>query len=130
MGGDQRRVRADKIPGDLAVNKFGNRKVVTADGVFDSQKEYERWCELKLMQKAKIIAGLRRQEPFYLIPVQRDPVTKKMIERECKYVADFVYAQDGKLVVEDVKSSATKTPEYKIKRKLMLYLKGIRIKEV
>ena len=44
------------------------------------------------------------------------------------YIADFAYMQDGKYIVEDTKG--VKTPEYVIKRKLMLWLQGIRIREV
>lgn len=72
-----------------------------------------------------------------LIPAQRESdiigprggVKKgKSIERECAYIADFVYAENGKIVVEDTKG--VRTPEYIVKRKLMLYLYGIKIKEV
>ena len=55
----------------------------------------------------------------------------RVVERSTDYVADFVYTEDGKTVVEDVKSVATRKKEsYIIKRKLMLYLKKIKIKEV
>jgi hypothetical protein len=107
--------------------KYNSRKVDTPDGRFDSQKEYRRWCELKLMQRAGEISGLERQKKIVLIPSQR--ADGKCIERECSYIADFVYVtKDGKKTVEDAKGCRTK--EYIIKRKLMLYLYGIRIKEV
>lgn len=109
--------------------KFGNRKIDTEDGVFDSKREYMRWCELKLLQRAGEISKLRRQIPFVLIPKQTDE-KGKTLERECKYIADFVYEEGGKTVVEDVKSVATKTPEYRIKKKLLLERFGIRIVEV
>ena len=80
------------------------------------------------MQKAGIISDLRRQVPFELIPSQRRD--GKVIERACIYKADFAYKQDGEEVVEDVKSPATKTPQYIIKRKLMLWQFGIVIHEV
>lgn len=51
----------------------------------------------------------------------------KLIERSCKYIADFVYRQDGKTIVEDCKGM--RTPEYKIKRKLMLWRYNIKILE-
>lgn len=114
--------------------KYGNRKI-TIDGItFDSRKEANRWMELKYMERAHLIHDLQRQVPFVLIPAQRDE-SGKVIERECKYVADFVYiAHDGKTgwekVVEDTKSPATRTKDYIIKRKLMLRTYGIRIKEV
>ena len=94
-------------------------------------KEYSRWQELKLMQRAGEIYELQRQVPFVLIPTQRGE-DGKVIEREVKYIADFTYRErcGNRLVVEDTKSSATKTEEYILKRKLMLYRLGIRITEV
>jgi hypothetical protein len=64
-----------------------------------------------------------------LIPSQKDE-NGKVIERECSYKADFVYfdIEANKTIVEDTKGF--RTPEYKIKRKLMLYVHNIRIKEV
>ena len=73
------------------------------------------------------ITDLRRQVPFTLIPSQKG-ADGKVIEYPVKYIADFVYTENGKTVVEDVKGY--KTPEYIIKRKLMLQVHGIRIKEV
>lgn len=111
--------------------KYGNRKVVTEDGTFDSEKEYRRWRELKLMERAGEIHSLQRQVPFVVIPAQRDD-RGKLVEREVRYIADFTYREkcDNRLVVEDTKSSATKTREYVLKRKLLLYRYGLRIKEV
>lgn len=80
-----------------------------------------------LLEKAGVIKNLSRQVKFVLIPSQRDE-NGKVIERECSYKADFKYEEDGKTVVEDVKGFRTK--EYVIKRKLMLYQYGIRIREV
>lgn len=109
--------------------KYGNRKVQTEDGTFDSVKEYSRWQELKLMERAGEIYELRRQVPFVLIPTQRDD-RGKVIEREVKYIADFTYREKcgNRLVVEDTKGM--KTREYILKRKMMLYRNGIRIQEV
>lgn len=106
--------------------KYGNRKVIR-DGIeFDSVKECQRYCELKLMQRAGLISDLQMQVSFELIPSQR--IAGKVVERACSYVADFVYQQDGQKVVEDTKGF--KTPEYIIKRKLMLWVHGIRIREI
>lgn len=113
------------------MSKYGNRKVTTPDGTFDSVKEYSRWQELKLLQRAGEIHDLQRQVPFVLIPKQKDECGK-VVERELKYIADFVYlANDGTgwhRVVEDVKG--LKTEVYRIKKKLMLYRNGIKIQEV
>ena len=131
-------------------NKYGSRKV-TRDGMtFDSQKEYRRYCELSLLERAGRITDLERQVPFELIPAQYrfietgerykrnnlargiragDPKTKQVcMEQSCVYYADFVYRQDGRQVVEDAKG--VRTADYVIKRKLMLWVHGIRIKEV
>lgn len=108
--------------------KYHNRKITRDGETFDSVKEYRRWCELKLMERAGVIKDLKRQVKFELIPSQRDSKTKKVIERACDYVADFVYWKDHQFVVEDTKGFKTK--DYIIKRKLMLWLHGIRIQEV
>lgn len=108
--------------------KYNNKKITVNGQVFDSKKEANRYKELRLLEKAGAIKDLRTQVKFTLIPSQRDEATGKVIERECSYKADFVYEEDGKTVVEDVKGFRTK--EYVIKRKLMLYQYGIRIREV
>lgn len=123
-------------------NKFGAKKVTAPDGQkFDSQHEYHRYCILKLLERGGKISGLKRQVEFELIPTQRETNTEvykagpqkglpkpgAVIEKPCKYVADFTYYQDGKYIVEDAKGC--KTEAYKIKKKLMLYVHGIRITE-
>lgn len=108
--------------------KYNNKKITVDGQIFDSKKEASRYEELRLLEKAGEIKDLRTQVKFKLIPAQRDEATGKVVERECSYKADFVYEEDGKTVVEDVKGFRTK--EYVIKRKLMLWRYGIRIKEV
>lgn len=108
--------------------KYNNKKITVDGQIFDSKKEANRYKELRLLEKAGEIKDLRMQVKFTLIPAQRDEATGKVVERECSYKADFVYEEDGKTVVEDVKGFRTK--EYIIKRKLMLYQYGIRIREV
>ena len=121
-------------------NKYHNSAVIV-DGIsFQSRKEARRWRELKIMESAGMIHGLTRQKKYVLIPAQREPDTVgkrggkikgKLIERECAYYADYTYYdKDGREVVEDVKSPATRTEQYKIKKKLMLYVHGIQIVEV
>lgn len=106
--------------------KYGNRKVVRDGITFDSAKEARRWSELLLLEKAGAIQNLQRQVKYQLIPSQK--IAGKVVERACNYVADFVYVRDGETVVEDTKGF--KTPEYIIKRKLMLWIHHIRIIEV
>lgn len=111
------------------MTKYGNRKVITSDGIqHDSQREANRWCELKLLERAGKIKDLDRQVKFTLIPAQYEG--KKLVERECAYIADFVYrdADLGKTIVEDTKGFKTK--DYIIKRKLMRYIHHVTIKEV
>ena len=110
------------------LTKYNNKKITVDGQIFDSKKEASRYEELRLLEKAGAIKDLRTQVKFKLIPAQRDEATGKVIERECSYKADFVYEEDGKTVVEDVKGFRTK--EYVIKRKLMLWRYGIRIREV
>lgn len=108
------------------MTKYHNRKITRDGETFDSVKEYRRWCELKLLERAGVIKNLDRQVKFELIPSQK--VDGKVVERPVNYVADYVYEQDGKTVVEDVKGMKTK--DYILKRKMLLYFHGIRIKEV
>ena len=117
--------------------KYNNHKVTVDGEVFDSKKEAQRYRELLLLEKAGAISGLQRQVKFILIPAQREAdiigprggIKKgRTIEKECSYVADFVYQEDGRVVVEDTKGF--KTTEYVIKRKLMLYIHGIQIREI
>ena len=132
------------------MSKYRSRKVTVGGITFDSKREYNRWCELCLLQKAGKITGLDRQVKFELIPAQTrtvltgerykrsnpklgivagTPKTKEVcLEQACVYIADFVYRVDGRQIVEDAKG--VKTEAYKIKRKLMLWVYGIQIKEV
>lgn len=112
------------------MSKYRSKKV-TRDGItFDSKKECNRYFELKAMEQAGEIKNLQRQVVWELIPSQRDPETGKVIERPCRYVADFMYckADNGELVVEDTKGF--RTADYIIKRKLMLKVHRVRIKEI
>ncbi len=129
----------------FAVNKqskYHNTKVEYDGELFDSKKEAIRYAELKLLEKAGKITELERQKRFLLIPALRDTPTEKykkgpqkgefkpgkVIERPTYYIADFVYTENGKQVVEDTKGFKTK--DYILKRKLMLWVHGIRVKEV
>lgn len=120
----------------ISRSKYGNKKVVRNGVTYDSQKEANRHTVLKLLERSGKIQDLQRQVKFVLIPAQyeQDEVGKrggvkrgKLLERECSYIADFVYTEDGKQVVEDTKGF--RTADYKIKRKLMLHVHGIKIKE-
>ena len=129
-----------------------NNKSIVIDGIeFDSQKEGNRYCELKLLQRTGKISDLELQKKYELIPAQYEivetgeyykvgerkgqPKTKRVcIEQSVVYIADFVYRQNGQVVVEDVKgyrdpASATYA-KFVLKRKMMLWIHSIRIKEI
>ena len=118
-------------------SKYGNHKVIHDGMKFDSQRELNRWLELKLLERAGEIRQLRRQVKYQLIPAQREPDTigprggvhkGRLIEPEVSYIADVVYERDGREVVEDAKGF--KTDAYLLKRRMMLYIHGIRVREV
>ena len=111
------------------MNKYRNQKTVVDGIAFDSRKEANRWAELKLLERAGKITFLQRQVSYVLIPKQvRDG---KLLERQVVYKADFAYKdENGNDVVEDVKSPITKTKEYIIKRKLLLWEYGIEVREI
>lgn len=127
----------------MAMNKYRAKKITDPSSglVFDSKKEYRRWQELRFMEKAGQITNLQRQVKFVLIPAQYETYERysaktgkrlqdgiRCAEREVSYIADFVYDQAGKVVVEDTKG--IKTKDYIIKRKLMLERHGVKITEV
>lgn len=123
----------------LKGRKYHNHKLTFGDKTFDSMKEYNRYLELLDLEQKGKIKELRRQVKYVLVPAQREPdstgkrggVKKgKLIEREIAYYADFVYrlTDTDTLIVEDTKG--VRTTEYIIKRKLMLFIHGIRIKEI
>lgn len=107
-------------------NKYGSKKTEVDGVTFDSKKEAKRYQELRILEKAGEITDLRRQVKFVLIPSQR--IDGRVAERAVEYKADFVYTQDGQTIVEDTKGFRTK--DYIIKRKLMLWVHGIRIREI
>lgn len=105
-------------------SKFNAKKTVV-DGIeLDSAKEAKRFTKLRALEGAGKIQGLRLQVPFELLPSFECDGVKY---RGMKYVADFVYVRNGKVVVEDCKGF--KTQEYKMKKKLMAYINHINIEE-
>lgn len=113
----------------LVRSKYGAKKTQVNGITFDSKAEANRYEELLLLERAGLVSNIELQKKFVLLPSKRN--AEGYIERETAYVADFVYVDSvAGLVVEDVKSPATRTSEYVIKRKLMLHVHGITIKEV
>lgn len=124
-------------------SKYKNTKIQQDGETFDSKKEYYMWLKLKRLEEMGEIRDLQRQAPFVLIPTQYETYTEttktgkikekqRVVEKECKYIADFVYIdnQTNEKIVCDTKSEITKTPVYKIKKKLMLYIHHIKITEM
>lgn len=126
--------------------KYGNSKAVVDGITFDSQKEAQRYWELKILQRAGRITDLQLQREFELIPAQYETYPrygktgkrlqdgKRCVEKSCTYKADFCYMQDGKLVVEDTKGyrdpASAGYAKFVIKRKLLLWRYGIKVIEV
>ena len=135
-----------------AKNKLGNRAVVIGGEKYDSKAEATRHAQLKLLERAGEIHDIERQVVYELIPSYYEvvptgeiykngankgqPKVKRVcVEQGVKYIADFVYkTKDGKTVVEDIKgyrdTSSAPYAKFVIKRKLMLYKYGIKVKEV
>jgi hypothetical protein len=105
-------------------SKFKNIKTESVGLTFDSKREAARWNTLLMLELAGEITNLRRQVKFELLPKQKG-LTR--VERGCSYVADFVYTQDKREVVEDCKGM--RTPIYILKRKLLLWTHNIEVLE-
>lgn len=98
------------------MNKYKNKKVQIDMYVFDSIAESRRYKELALLEKAGEIENLQLQPKFLL----QDSFKKNgKTYRKIEYIADFMYEEKGKVIVEDVKGMETK--EFKIKRNLFEY---------
>ena len=125
--------------------KYNNTKVTCDGHTFDSKHEYNRYCELKLLEKGNVISNLELQKKFVLIPAQyaieerygkngkRLKDGKILLEREVAYFADFCYTlnKTGETIVEDAKSQITREDKtYILKRKMLLYFHGIRVVEI
>ena len=109
-------------------SKYGNVKTEVNGIKFDSKKEARRYEELVALQNAGAIEGLKLQRGFTLQEGFVTPEGERI--QPIRYVADFVYVQDGIEVIEDVKSKATKeNAVYKLKKKMMAE-KGHHINEV
>lgn len=122
-------------------SKYGNSKTSFGGVEYDSKRERDRHIFLLNAEREGTISDIRRQVTFHLLPAQYETVEKQLktktkqvsqcVERAVDYTADFTYIKDGELVVEDCKISKTMLPkEYVLKRKMMLYFHGIKIREV
>ena len=114
-----------------ANNKYGASKVVFNGISFDSRYERDSYIDLCYIQKQGKISGLRLQVGFRiikkvikLIPVQLKTKVRydqRVVEKEARYHCDFLYKEDGKIIVEEFKSVMTaELPDYVLRRKLMV----------
>ena len=77
---------------------------------YDSRKEYHRCLELRLLEKAGRISDLQRQTPLLISSAFVDSGGKK--HRAITYCADFIYVEDGREVVEDVKGYSREKQQF------------------
>ena len=112
-------------PAQRQRRKYGNIPTIVDGLHFDSKAEANRWCELRIMEKAGLIRDLQRQVPYELVPATERPSGGK--ERSITYIADFVFTntKTGRTVVEDVKGAEPAV--WALKRDLMLYVHGVEI---
>jgi hypothetical protein len=121
----ERKVNFDSAVTDSATakkvrrQKYGNKKCVVDGITFDSIREANHYKLLKLRESVGSISDLNLQVRFPLI------VNSILI---AAYVCDFVYVENGRRVVVDVKG--IKTRIYSVKRKLMMAVHGIEVQEV
>lgn len=110
------------VNGKAWKGKYRNQPIIDPEaGRFDSKAEHRRYHILKLMEKANEIRNLERSPRFDLI----------INGVKCGfYKADFGYFKGEKRVIEDVKSEPTKTPVYRLKKKIVEALYGVEIVEV
>ncbi len=124
-----------------STSKYHNKKIKINGIQFDSTVEGCRYVQLKELEDAGIISNLRRQVSYEIIPAMykdevkhlktKDKIIRKLMHRPTMYKADFVYEKNGQTVVEDVKGSMMMiTPDFKIKRKLMMHVHGIDVQIV
>lgn len=117
--------------GHMTGGKIPHKRTRRDGEEFDSKAEARRYEELKLMQTAGEIRGLKCHPSWTIIPAQRD-AAGKCIFKAAKYTADFSYlTKGGELVVEDVKSEYTRREkDYILRRKLMYARYGIYVREI
>jgi hypothetical protein len=102
-------------------NKYQNQTTLVDGIAFDSKREARRYAELRLLEKGGVISGLETQKRYEIVP-------KSAYGRALYYIADFVYTENGKSVIEDVKG--VKTQIYVLKKRLIAEQYGIKIQEI
>lgn len=131
--------RGAQLPAHLPPKrqKYGATRTETDGRKFDSAKEAKRYTALKVLERSGLISELKIQPWFPLMVVQLSGATENINDGKiigtrivCEYRADFSYKQDGRFVVEDVKSPATRTSVYVLKRAMFEAMYGVTITEV
>lgn len=107
------------------MTKYGNKKTIVDNIKFDSKAEAKRYTELLLLEKSGIISELKMQTPFI---IAKSCIINGRKRPPMKYLADFTYLLDGKLIIEDVKGKETEG--YRIKRHLMKSVLNLEISEI
>ena len=102
------------------MSKYGNKRT----NGHASKKEARRANDLAMLERAGLVTDLKEQVVFVIAP---SVVILGRKRPSMKYIADFVYLEDGKQVVEDVKGM--RTAVYVLKRHLMASVHGIQIRE-
>jgi len=98
------------------MSKYRNKKTQIGMYVFDSIAESKRYKELALLEQAGQIKGLKLQPKFLL---QEGFKKNGKTYRKIEYIADFMYIENGKVIIEDVKGMETDV--FKLKRKMFEY---------
>lgn len=128
LGAAAQRQILEKMGQQTHTGKYHAQKEKRGSITFDSKKEARRYDDLMFLLRKGAISDLRLQPQFTLQEAYTTPEGKRI--RAIRYVADFSYVTDGNLIVEDVKSEATKTRVYAIKKKLLIERFGIEVQEV
>ena len=98
------------------MSKYRSKKTIIDNIKFASKKEAGRYIELKLLLKLGKIKKLKLQPKFELQPkFKKDGKAYRAIN----YIADFMYLQNDKIIIEDTKGF--KTQVYLLKKKLFEY---------
>lgn len=119
------RVPASWLKGRQKSQKYSAERVEVDGITFDSKKEMRRWLDLRTLERAGAISNLQRQVRFFLTGQYAPLVSEK--GRRLSYIADFVYLDGNRQIIEDAKGFAT--PEYKLKKAIMRAM-GHEIREV
>lgn len=112
-------------------NKFRSRPVHYHGETFDSHLEFDRYLDLKCKEIRGEVSQIRRQVRFKIIPRQtreehvhlktKTKVVDRTVELASYYTCDYLYREGDCIIIEDVKSSYTRTlPDYVLRRKLMV----------